>query len=250
MTGQALVAAFALAIVCVVPATASDRTAATLKPLRTLVYSVDLTARNSNEENTSGFLVGDLGAITAGSAKVKRFANVSDSGTLNISVVAATPDGGLAVDASFAGKVNSQAPIRVAILSDGRLLYDPNTELAPETFRILPLLSRGFVAGRDVSPGASWTIDAPPPLRGSTTYTVIDVQGDQATLSIEADLKLLGPQGFEEHDRGTAKYATDRLCPITYDIMARLRHQPSSEQYVTTNAHLTATLVSDTFAKK
>ena len=250
MSGQALVAAFALAIVSVAPATASDGTAAALKPLRTLVYSVDLTARNSNEEKTSGFLPGDLGAIMAGSATVKRLANVSDSGTLTISVVAATADGGLAVDASFAGKASSQAPIRVAILSDGRLLYDPKTELAPETFRILPLLSRGFVAGRDVSPGSSWTVGAPAPVRGSTTYTVISLQEDQATLSIESDLKLLGPQGYEEHDNGTAKYATDRLCPIMYDIMARLRHQPSSEQYVTTNAHLTATLVSDTFAKK
>ena len=230
--------------------TATAVQAGDAKPLRTLVYAVSFTARNSAEEKTSGFLGGDQGSIKVGSATVKRASNVDDSGTLTVDVVAATLDGALAVDASFAGKTTNQPPVRVAIFSDGRITFDPRYELAPQTTRLLPLLARGFIADRDVSPGSSWQVAAPPPLRGTMTYVVRALRAEQATLSIEGDLALVGPQGYDEHDSGTATYATDRLCPLTYDLTARSRHQTTTEQYVTTSAHLTASLVSDTFAPK
>lgn len=247
---RSLISAALASVALAAPALAADGTAAPLKVLRTLVYAVTFTEKNTAEEKTSGFLGGDAGAITAGSATVKRNANVDDSGTLTVNVLAATQDGALAVDAAFAGKATSQPTVRIVISPDGRLGYDPNKPIAPETARILPLLARGLVANRDVSPGSSWTIDAPAPARGTTTYRVSALRDELATLGIDGDLIVPGPQGFQEHDRGTVTYATDRLCPITYDLTARSHHQASTEQYVSTNAHLTATLVSDSFAKK
>jgi hypothetical protein len=222
------------------------------KPLRTLVYSVQYSSQSRNTEQTSGFSGSDSGpsGTSMGHGAVERNSNVSDDGTLTIDVVGASADAGLVVDAAYAGKTTAQPAIRVAIFPDGRLSIDPRHQLSPEAARVLPLLARGLVAGRDVSPGSAWKTDVAPPAKGSIAYRVSALEGQQATLVIDSDIKVPGPQGYDEQGHGTAKYATDLLCPLTYDLEAHSRHQPSADQYVTSNSHLTATLVSDSFAKK
>ena len=218
------------------------------KPLRTLVYAVQFSAKTKNEEQTSG--LSPVGALPYGSAATYRFSNVDDSGTLTASVVAATGDGGLVIDTSFAGKTLSQPTIRVAVYTDGRLDYAPNAVLSPEAARLLPLLARGIVANRDVSPGSSWTLAAAPPVKGAYTYHVTKAEGDTATFAIDVDLAVPGPRGFDEHGKAIATYDTIRLCPTSFDYTGISRHQPAMNQYVTTSAHLTATLLSDSFAKR
>jgi hypothetical protein len=223
------------------------------KSLRTLVYAIAYAAQTRNEEHTSGFTGKAVGpAIVAqGNAAVERIADVNDDGTLTIEVIAATSDGGLVVDATFAGKTTNQPPIRVAIFPDGRLSYDPRTPLSVEATHVLPLLARGVIAGRDVSPGSTWTTGVPyPSARGATIYHVTHVDGERAELAIDSEITESGPRGFSERGHGTATYATDRLCPLVYELQAQSRHQPTAEQYVTASAHLTARLVSDTFAKR
>jgi hypothetical protein len=222
------------------------------KSIRTLVYAIAYAARTRNEEHTSGFTgkAGGPANIAEGNAAVERVADVNDDGTLTIEVIAATSDGGLVVDSTFAGRATNQPSIRVAIFPDGRLSYDPRAVLSVEATHVLPLLARGVIAGRDVSPGSSWTTAVPyPAARGSTIYHVTHVEGDRADLAIESEMTESGPRGFSEHGHGTATYATDRLCPLLYELQAQSRHQPTPEQYVTATAHLTAKLVSDTFAK-
>jgi hypothetical protein len=252
----------ALAALLSLTSTAASPVPTAPKTLRTLVYAIAYSAQTRNEELTSGF----TGAVTAsrnagasrrpaaateGSATVKRTADVNDDGTLTIDVVAATRDGGLVVDAAFAGKATNQPAIRVAIFPDGRLSYDPQQALSAEASRVLPLLARGVIANRDVSPGSSWTAAVPfPGARGTTLYRVVHVEGERAELTIEREMTVSGPRGFTEQDRGSATYATDRLCPLVFELDARSRHQPAPDQYVTESAHLSARLVSDTFAKR
>jgi hypothetical protein len=218
-------------------------------PLRTLVYSVQLSTLTKNEEQTSGFnAAGNGGSI--GHGAVARTAEASDEGSLTVDVIGATADLGLVVDVSFAGKNSQQPATRVAIFADGHLTYDPAKQISVEAARILPLLARGLLNGRDVSPGATWKTDAAGPAKGTTTYHVIDVHGMQATIGIESDIKVPGPRGYDEQDQGKTTYATDRVCPVSVDLQARSRRSASADQYVTTTMHLTATLVSDSFAKK
>ncbi|HTJ27582.1 MAG TPA: hypothetical protein VMA36_15585 [Candidatus Limnocylindria bacterium] len=235
--------------------------AAAPKPLRTLVYAIAYATRARNEELTSGFTgavnMGNArggqrlpAAATAGDATVDRQADVSDDGTLTINVIAATGDGGLVVDAAFAGKTTTQPTIRVAIFADGRLSYDPRDTLSAQAGRVLPLLARGIIANRDVSPGSSWSTAVPfAQARGSTLYRVVHVDGERAELAIERQMTVEGPRGFSEQDHGTATYATDRLCPLAFELDAYARHQPAPDQYVTESAHLSAKLISDTFSK-
>ncbi|GAC1659378.1 MAG: hypothetical protein NVS4B13_03980 [Candidatus Elarobacter sp.] len=219
-----------------------------IRPLRTLVYSVLFSSKIVNEEHRSGLTA--TGASPYGSPTAKRTSSVDDSGTLTANVIAASRDGGLAVDVSFVGKATTQPPVRVAILPDGRLSYPPTAQLSPEAARIVSLLARGIMVGRDVSPGSSWTITAAAPAKGTSTYRVTTVAGDLATLGIDIDVSQPGPSGFDEQATATALYDTVKLCPVRYDLTATARREPSMAQYVIENTHLTATLVSDTFAKK
>jgi hypothetical protein len=246
-----IVAAFAVPVA----ATAADQP---IKPLRTLVYTVQSTAHSTHEKKTSGFNaaygtnpmgLGSAG-VSSGNGTAEIGLDGNDSGTLTIDVIAATPDGGLVVDSAYAGQLSSQPKIRVALYPDGRLGADPAKPLGPEALHILPLLARGFVANRDVSPGSSWTMSAPPPAKGTTTYRVSGLDGDRATIALEGSISLPGANGFDESDRGTTTYATNLISPLSYDVTARIRRQIGVDESVTTDTHMKVTLVSDSFAKK
>ena len=251
--------AFAVAAALGAPlaATAADAPAPT-KPLRQLVYDVAYSARSTHEMKTSGLNSGyggsgggtDANPGSSGSGATSLMTNGDDRGKLSIDVIAATADGGLVVDTWFTGTRNVQPSTRVAIFADGRFSVDPAHPLAPEAVRILPLIARGFIANRDVSPGSSWTVPAPSPLKGSTTYRVQSTDGQRALIAIEAVLAVPGPNGFDEVDRGTTTYATDLVSPLSYDLTARIHRVLGIDQSMTTNAHITATLVSDSFPRK
>lgn len=229
--------------------TASAR-AADPTPIRTLIYSVTITETTRNEEHTSGFRDGGRGATPIGSARVDRQSSVADEGTLTVKVIAATGDGGLAVDASYAGKNSNQPVVRIAIFPDGRLTYNPSAEVSIATLRVLPLLARGLTAERNVSPGSVWSTSVPVPASGTIAYRVDHVDGEKATLAIQSHAVMPGPRGYIEDGVATALYATDRLCPISYQLDALAHHQPDVDQYVTVNDRIRAELVSDTFDKK
>lgn len=220
-----------------------------VKPLRTLVYSVQYSTSTTNEEKSSGFDTWNV-ATPYGSATTRRTSSADDSGTLTANVVAATPDGGLAVDAAFAGKSATQPAVRVIIYPDGRLSAPPSATLGPEALRILPLLARGIVADRTVVPGSSWSLQLAPPAKGAYTFHVMAVDGDTARLGIDVDMSVPGAKGYDEHGKATATYDTAKLCPLQFDYTGVSRHSPAMDQYVTSTEHLTATLVSDSFAKK
>lgn len=254
--------AFAAAVVVSAPlaASAADAPAPTVNVLRQLVYDVTYSARTTHEVKSSGFngaYGGGSGTgteanngVAAGSGAASQFMNGDDRGKLAIDVVAATADGGLVVDTTFTGTVNVQPKTRVAIFEDGRISADPAHPLAPEVARMLPLIARGFIANRDVSAGSSWNVPAPAPAKGSLTYRVQSSDGQRARIAIDGVWTMPGANGFDESDQGVTTYATDVVSPVSYDLTARIHRQLGIDQSMTTNAHLTATLVSDSFAKR
>jgi hypothetical protein len=254
--------AFAVAIAFAAPLAASAADApAPIKPLRQLVYDVTYSARTTHEVKSSGFNSGYGGGgagnadstnsgVAAGSGAASQYMNGDDRGKLAIDVIAATPDGGLVVDASFTGTVNVQPKTRIAVFEDGRISADPAHPLAPEVARMLPLLARGFIANRDVSPGSSWSIPATAPAKGATTYRVQSSDGQLARIAIQGAWSMPGANGFDESDQAVTMYATNVISPVSYELNARIHRQLAIDQSMTTSAHLTATLVSDSFAKK
>ncbi len=239
--------ALSVALMLAVPSTVR---AADVKPLRTLTYDVSYTLQTSRDTHVSGLTGGDLHTTESGRAAVQRGFTSTDYGRLQIDVIAAPADGTLVVDAAYSGRESVQPAIRIAIFRDGTITYDPKRLLSAQARRIVPLLSRGILADRDVSAGASWTTPLARPATGNTTYRVNQRQESRVTLAIVADFTVPGPSGYEEHDDGTTTYALDVLCPVTYDGRFRVRQQISPEQLESSDSRVTATLVSDSFTPR
>lgn len=208
------------------------------KALRTLSFDVGYSVASSSERKENG--------ITAGGGSGGAF-NVDDAGTMLIDVVAVTTDGGLVVDASYAGKVTNQTPVRVAIFPDGRLAFNPAKAPCPQALYVLPMLARQVFAERDIEKGATWstTLDAP---AATTTYRVVDVASPVATIAVERSLTAGTSKDYQEHETGTMRYATDLLTPLRMDMYIHSR-RATLERIETADTHLLATLKSDSFAK-
>ena len=248
--------AFAVAVAFAAPIAAAAADApAPVKPIRHLVYDVSYSAYSTHQAKSSGFNGAygggspSAGSPSGGTGTLSQAMNGDERGLLTIDVIAAPADGGLVVDTTFTGPTNAQPTTRVAIYKDGRITADPTHPLAPATTRLLPLIARGFIAERDVSAGSSWVVPAPAPAKGSTTYRVESSDGHLARIAIEGTWTVSGPAGFDEADQGVTTYATDLVSPVSYDLIARIHRQFGTDSSLTTNAHLTAKLITDSLAK-
>jgi hypothetical protein len=244
------VVVFAAMLIAGAPARAADA----LKPLRTIVYDVAYSTSVARREQTSGFsnstLSGSTSSMSSGHGEVERHLTSDERGTLTVAIVAASKDGGLVADVAFAGKSTAQSPVRVAIFADGRLSYNPNTPLCPEALRVLPFLARGLVAEHQMSAGESWSVPFASPASGSTTYTIDRVDGERAVIAIDENMIVRGASSFTEHAEGKTTYATDILSPITLELSSRTRRDVSPQETDTTDTHVLATLVSDSFQQR
>ena len=90
------------------------------------VFDVRYAVSSTREQHISGLSYGGGSSAPTNASGL----GGDDSGTMKIDVIAATADKGLVVDVSYNGKVTKQPPIRVAILGDGRLGFDPKTPIA------------------------------------------------------------------------------------------------------------------------
>ncbi len=152
-----------------------------------------------------------------GRATTERTDSHSDKGTLTANVVAATPDGGLVIDASFAGNDVSQPVVRVAVFPDGRLGVPPDSRLLPAVARILPLLARGIVAGRTIDVGS--TMDVPPP--GGAPNVQSDGPRRQRCEFAIALHETIPGRGFDESGDATAVYDTTSCARSTSPWFSR-----------------------------
>jgi hypothetical protein len=217
----ALAAAAAL-LACAGAARAADAP----KPLRVLVYDVAYSTTTVRREHTSGFSNSGSGIGTGSGAVDRRFGS------------------------DVVGKSMTQPVIRVAIAKDGSLSYDPKTQLSGQALGLLPFLSRGLIAEREVNPGSTWSVSALAPAAGTTTYRVTAVDGKRATLELDSSITMKGGSAFTQAAQGKTVYATDLLSPVSVDLHTVIRRDLSIDLADTTDARLSATMVSDTFAKR
>jgi hypothetical protein len=209
------------------------------KPLRTLTYTVAYSAVSTMRSQLVGGREAGSGFEDAG------YAN-DDKGTLRVDVIAATADLGLVVDASFTGEKTKQAPVRIAILGDGRLAFDPKLNVAPELIEFLPMLARGLLGDKEHPAGSTWTAPAPQPLAGTRTFRVSSADDTTENLSITTDAKIGGGQGYDRHEESTLAYRPKLSTPVRYDTRIRLRRNGLNGPE-TTDLHLTAALATDSF---
>ena len=86
--------------------------------------------------------------------------------------------------------------------------------------------------------------------RRSGSFTVTALDGNRATLEVNASITTKGGSGFTESAQGKTVYATDLLSPVSVELHTVIRRDISIDLADTTDARLSATMVSDTFAKR
>jgi hypothetical protein len=246
---------FSAILAAALPAFATAAATAPQAPLRHLVYTTQYSIASKRTQRTSGLgvldpnpdhgtAIGTTGASNSSSTAVK------NAGTLTIDVIAFDKSGALVVDASLVGDHRSQAPIRVAILADGRLGVDPRTDLCDEARRLLPLFAGSFVGGHDLAADATWSVATGGPPAGSMTVHVTDVTDDRARLEIDSDVHAGGLANAQETSHAKAVYAVKLLAPVSYDVAAHIRRTPDPGVEESAEVHLGATLVTDSFGSR
>jgi hypothetical protein len=235
-----------LLVLAAVFATASQALAldAPAKPLRTLVYTVDYVGVSVRREQTAGF------GASVGHGITERNRDIDEHGKLTVAIIAASQDGGLVADVSYAGSSTVQDTVRVAIFSDGRLSYDPKTPLCVEAATLVPYLARGFAADHAIEAGQSWKTPEAPPATGATTYTVTTVDDPHADISIVANVAVTGPSGFTEQSTGKTTYNVRVQCPLSLDLELITHREISISESDNTRVNFAAKLASDTFPSR
>jgi hypothetical protein len=217
---------------------------ASLKPLRTLTYSVEVTIGTIRSARVDAIGTAGSGVSNTGAAMESR-------GTVTIDVIAATADAGLVVDVSENSPNRSRPTVRIAVSKDGELTYDPKQgeNVTEEEDALVRWMARGFSSGTPDPVGTVWNLDRG---RGDTKgvehYRVTSVSGDAVTLDYKAETTLRGAQGFDMTRLGSLVYDTKLVVPVDVTYQ-EVTHSQRLGNYDTQTVSLHVKLARDTFKK-
>jgi hypothetical protein len=219
----------------------ADAPAAALTVIRHMAFGVDYDSQSTIQTKVSGIGIGlSSGLVNDDGPEAHRRSTVS------VDVVAATADGGLAVDISQ----DRSPPFRVGILGDD-LMLGPNVACTEEEQALLPYLARGFVKADTVTVGAKWSAHSyGGGVSALTTYTItsVDDAGHTIGLAISGSSSSQGVKAFDATTTGFATYDISKLVPLKLDLTTRTVVS-RGERLGTVIAHVGATLDEDSFQK-
>jgi hypothetical protein len=253
---RTLASAAALAFVATCAGTTLPaRAAATPAPLpslRHLVFNFDVGVTNVTNRRIEGNLAsGATSEVEAGKTMTSS-AGQTRKGQIVVDVVAATADAGLVVDITQNSPDKAEPLTRVAIASDGTLLYDPKLELSQEEIALLHLLARNVVGGTVHAKGDTWDIpESSANYKGSTTYKVTDVAPPTVELiDVEGSFKATGLHPADGVTHGKVTFDPSLVVPDSANLTSHIVATTSPGVMVTTDLTIQLTLAEDSFAKK
>ncbi len=173
-----LLAAVALASVLPSRAAADD---AAKPPLRHMVFGVNVILAVTSEARGVYDIAWRAGA-TISDSKVNDHAD----GQIVCDVLGATADGGLLLEVSENSDKRQAPPARVALQSDGMLLYtQAGKPLNEEEVVLLKLLARGVIGATPRAAGDSWTVENTADKYKSTTTFHVASEPAPNTLNVD-----------------------------------------------------------------
>jgi hypothetical protein len=167
---------------------------------------------------------------------------------INVAVIGALPDDGLAVIVSESGDRKSE-PIRVDIRGDGGTVVAPgeNAKVTPEESRLVGLLGRRLVNGHDVGPGTTWTqTSADKAVKASSRYTVLSYVPEIVTIDFDQSIRAGGIRPLDMHTTGRFSYDLQHSVPVSAKLATR-SHEGSLGDLTTWDFSFEYELVADSF---
>jgi hypothetical protein len=186
------------------------------------------------------------GIISGGSAHAGggSAANVE----IHVGVIGPLPDDGLAVMVSESGDRKTE-PIRVDVRGDGGTIVAPGDtdKITPEESRLVALLGRRFLAGRDVGPGSTWSqTSADKAVKAISRYTVMSYVPETVTLDFDQTVTAGGVHPLDMHTTGRFSYDLQYSVPVSAKLATR-SHEGSLGNLTTWDLSFEYELVADSF---
>ena len=188
---------------------------ATPAPIREVVYKVSFTRRlDANQEVYGGQTSDDMGHTHQNPPFNSKEGLATDSGTITIDVMQVAGDTlGIRLTERWQGSTPSDTYLG-NVGADGSVNFS-NPQVSDVSKTILGFFSPGFLGGRYVDKGVSWTQDASGGgLTVSTKYTVGNVDGSIAAVDETTTIKSNNVRSMDTLTTGSITYKPTKLVPI------------------------------------
>ncbi|HEY5094777.1 MAG TPA: hypothetical protein VII69_06670 [Candidatus Eremiobacteraceae bacterium] len=227
------------ALILAAALTASD-------PIREVVYKVSYTHRlDANQETYGGQVSDDAGHVHQNPPFNSKEGVTSDNGTVTIDVMQVAGDTlGIRLVEHWDGSTPSNTYFG-NVGADGSVNFS-NPQVTDVSRTILGFFSPGFLGGRYVDKGITWTQTASGSgLDVNSTFTIGDVDGPIASVAETTIIKSSNVRSMDTLTKGSITYKATKLVPISGQIQSlAYRSDAETSTDVTTIIHFDR--VSDT----
>jgi hypothetical protein len=185
-------------------------------PIREVVYKVSYTRRlDANQEVYGGQTVDAMGHAHQNPPFNSKEGIATDSGTITIDVMQVAGDMlGIRLTEHWQGSTPSDTYLG-NVGADGSVNFS-NPQVSDVSRTILGFFSPGFLGGRYVDKGVSWTQNASGSgLNVSSTFTVGNVDGSTASVDETTTIKSNNVRSMDTLTTGSITYKPTKLVPIS-----------------------------------
>ena len=243
------VLAIALAAVFVAGGAVAPARAADEKVLRHLTFSVNFGLAQKQEQARTNQLSdgsGNGGGMSVSGSTSSVGSQTIVKGIVTLDIIGLLPsDDALAIKISESGDKNI-APVRIDLFGDGRIIAAPEDQgkLSPEELEIAGLCARDYLAGRPLTTGAVWNVEAD---NGNANYRVLSNTDDRASLVVEKNSHGRTAGAGDQRSTMQLTYDTKRSVPVMATI-SRRSHLGSLGDLRTIDESFEYHLTADSFA--
>jgi len=244
--GAACAALFGLALLGATPAN---------KPLRRLVFRFTYGDTNDMTMHSSG--IGDAGdakgapSTGSGGSGIGDFvARVADRGTIDVTVKATQPDGGLIVSvAEKARNTRTALPATCIVYSNTTVLCDRTKKVNLEEMELLAYLGQDFVNPVQIDANGHWGFQSSGPHDSMKAgYTIRSHQGSNFLIDMTRTYSQSGLDAYTSNTTGHFTYDAMRTVPTAIVESVVTRRQGSFGKNVTDRTEVSYTLIDDSMA--
>jgi hypothetical protein len=185
-------------------------------PIREVVYKVSFTRRlDANQEVFGGQVADATGAMHQNPPFNSKEGLATDSGTIIIDVMQVAGDTlGIRLTEHWEGTTPSDTYLG-NVGADGSVNFS-NAQVSDVSRTILGFFSPGFLGGRNLDKGVSWTQNASGAgLTVTSTFTIGDVAGSIASVDETTTIKSSNVRAMDTLTTGSITYKPTKLVPIS-----------------------------------
>ena len=241
---------FAVAVFVAFAGSLAPARAADEKVLRHLAFSVSAgVAQTMEQSRTTQIAPGGEGgsAIGVSGGTATSSAQEITRGTVTIDIIGVLPsDDALAIKIAESGD-KTIPPVRIDLLGDGRIVAAPEDQakLSSEELEIAGLCARDYLAGRPVTTGSVWDVDAD---NGKANYRVMKAGDDgRASIVVEKNSHARTAGAGDQRSTMQLTYDVKRSVPVAATI-SRRSHVGSLGNLRTLDESFEYHLIADSFA--